>query len=134
MDTVTHIAVGLSVGSVTGNYIGCAVASVLPDLSLVGTRKEKPDILYKTLHSVLPVIFLLLFHSSDTAVAYLLHIVVDSICHGTDFSPRVLFPMSDRPLFKGIEEWEFFNRSWVVGMALSTAIIGVNICIGKLLQ
>lgn len=125
MDILTHAIVGAAVGIKFESLLPCVIASVAPDIILGIKRKLTPSIPYKFLHSIFPVCALYLFGFKAEAIAWATHIVLDIPTHGRLWSPNLLYPFYRRG-FSCFDEWEFFNASWLKGLALS---IGVVICL-----
>lgn len=121
MDALVHGCVGLMLGIKCGDIAGCILFSVISDISFSMGRKEKPDRCYKVLHSIWPIAILYPFYPYY-AEAMALHIIVDIVCHGNDFAPRLFYPLNYH--FWSIGEWEYFNKAWTTGLILSLVIIG----------
>lgn len=141
MDIFTHALVGAVTGGALGHPLLGAVVAVLPDLPLwVQRRPASPPAAYLALHSGLAAVLLAVacalctyggFISVTFAVTvvacWLSHIVLDVPTHGNEWQPRLLWPNKKYLLFPDtIEEWEFFNLTWLIGLKLAVAwIVGV---------
>lgn len=125
MDILTHAIVGSAVGYSFGSPIACAVVACVPDIVLGIKRKHEPTRLYKLFHSVFPALILWSIGFEAEAISWGSHILLDIPTHGEVWSPNLLYPFYRRG-FSCFEEWEFFNKSWLKGLAFS---IGVVICL-----
>lgn len=132
MDIVTHVLVGAVSGAVCGLPVpvGGLIAAA-PDLPLIGKRRQTPPKLYRFTHSLWFTAIVIPFYLYDTSwgngalLALLSHYVIDLPTHGKLWAPRLLWP-SDQILICW-REWEFFNTSWFVGLAVS--IIWCALCL-----
>lgn len=124
MDVFSHAVAGAAVGAAFGRPVLGAVCGVLPDLALA-TRKRLtlPPTAYNATHSALFVagVGLLGALALGTVVpllAVLSHILLDLPTHGRQWAPPLLYPFSERRYSMGTE-WEWFNRSWWLGLGLT---------------
>ena len=129
MDIASHALAGASVGNYFGNSLAGAVIAIIPDIVLGIKRKEFPNKLYNLTHSLLGIFFISLFlylvlntfsvfDSNGFLAIYLCllsHIVLDLGTHGGDWAPPLFYPVVSKR-FMPQQEWEFFNKSWFVGL------------------
>lgn len=134
MDIVTHAIVGAITGANWGRPILGAAVAIAPDFVLGLKRHALPPLSYSMTHSPL-LMSLALFVATGALThdprltacviaCYLSHIALDLQTHGDDWAPRLFFPFSIHRTSLG-GDWEFFNRSWWLG--LSTAVLWSSI-------
>ena len=122
MDIISHVIAGAATGAAFGHPVLGAIIAVIPDLPIMGPRVEEPPKLYMISHSL---IFLLsaslffAFFGIGWLVFFCLasHLVLDLPTHGYQWSPRLMYP-SRYPIY-WLEEWEFFNSSWLLGLLIT---------------
>lgn len=133
MDIITHALAGAATGAAFGRPLLGAVVAVVPDSALwLRPRQARPPAAYRAAHGLLAPclagsVAMMLFGPAISALvffAWLSHIVLDIPTHGADWSPRLFWP-DERPVFTKFQEWEWFNRSWWLGLAL-TAIWSIT--------
>lgn len=133
MDIITHALAGAATGAAFGRPLLGAVVAVVPDSALwLRPRQPRPPAAYRAAHGLLAPCLagsaaMMLFGPAISALvffAWLSHIVLDIPTHGADWSPRLFWP-DERPVFTKFQEWEWFNRSWWLGLAL-TAIWSIT--------
>lgn len=121
MDIIGHALAGAATGVYFGKPITGAVIAILPDAVLIGKRKFEPTEPYLFTHSWA---YLVMATALIGAVLgeYLLvlfctlsHYALDIVTHSYKWQMRFFYPMPFR--FKGVEEWRFFNNSWLYGAA-----------------
>ena len=125
MDIISHAVAGAAVGTAFGHPIMGALFGVLPDLVLGVDRHINPPTAYNATHSATFVAGVGLLAgvglwSVVPALALLSHILLDLPTHGKRWAPPLLYPFSERRYSMGTE-WEWFNRSWWQGLALTLA-------------
>lgn len=140
MDIITHAVTGAFTGMVFNRPLAGAIIAVTPDIVLGIRRRALPNFLYNVTHSAGFVLLLatgvwLVYADGSLALlvaaALASHIVLDMHTHGKDWAPPLLFPLTDyRDSFGN--DWEWFNRSWWLG--LITATLWSSICIALLLS
>ncbi len=129
MDIITHAVVGAAIGAKFGHPVVGAIAGVIPDLCLGASRKPLPTNLYNATHSLAVLLLALPFTVFGASVALTVffalasHLLLDLPTHGRYWAPTLLWPSTKRFHLWFAREWEFFNRSWWVGLALAIAII-----------
>jgi len=117
MDIFTHFAVGFATGTVIDKPITCGVIAILPDVFLFSFKRLKnPTILYKISHTVWIPLFICIFNPIY-ALAYLSHIVLDVFTHGGKWKTEPFLPIKLN--FGNFHEWEFFNKSYLIGLIIS---------------
>lgn len=135
MDILTHAIVGAVTGSAFGQPVAGAIAAVAADLPIARLQRlHTPPALYRFTHSGLALLVLGVFctfakePSAGAAVffGYLSHIVLDLPTHAREWQPRLLWPRSS-VWFPNAVEWEWFNKSWFLGLGI--AIIWSAVCI-----
>ena len=122
MDIFSHALAGAATGFAFNNPILGAVIAVTPDIPIFGPRKENPPLLYKFTHSILFLIIGVIvgsFYNVGALVFYCLfsHLLLDIPTHGPVWAPRLLWPYGG--IMVAAKEWEFFNRTWYYGLALT---------------
>lgn len=140
MDIITHAITGAATGALFGRPIVGAAAAVWPDLVLGFRRKYAPTEYYDIAHAVIPMSCLMygpiVSFTLDwklgvcMMVCYWTHIILDVLTHGDDWAPKLFAPFSQKRCSFG-DDWEWFNRSWWVG--LTVAIIWTAICLAIVL-
>jgi hypothetical protein len=124
MDVFSHAIAGASVGSVFGNPWLGAFISITPDLVLGPYRKSAPPQLYNMTHSVLMTSAVglsiwIVFATPVVLLALYSHLILDIPTHGKEWAPTLFYPLSEKRYGCG-EEWEWFNKSWFIGLAITT--------------
>lgn len=123
MDIFTHAIIGAATGAQYNEPVLGAVIAIIPDLPLIGKRRQEPTELYKYCHSFLGLltISLLLYAIIDNfelCLACLVsHIVLDLPTHSAKWNPRLFYPNNCH--LQNFKEWEFFNNSWFLGLGVS---------------
>jgi len=122
MDILSHAIAGACTGAAFGRPgLGAAIA-VLPDIPLVGKRRDKPPVIYVVLHS-LPFVVVASLVGSLWGFGVLCffcllsHIILDLPTHGKRWAPTLLWPWKRKLIYW--EEWEFFNKPWMWGLLLT---------------
>lgn len=125
MDIFSHAVAGVCTGQIFGYPVLGGIAAIVPDVVLGLKRAIRPTVLYRFTHSLLGVFYFtaLASFTSDAAMftvlfAMLSHIVLDIPTHARLWAPRLLFPVTDEPVYVA-EEWEWFNSSWCKGLGLT---------------
>jgi membrane-bound metal-dependent hydrolase YbcI (DUF457 family) len=125
MDIVSHAIAGAAVGAAFGQPLLGAAFGVLPDAVLGLQRRLTPPAAYNATHS-------LAFAVGPGAAAWAVlgtpvpllalcsHLLLDVPTHGSRWAPTLFYPISERRFSLG-SEWEWFNRSWRRGLALTLA-------------
>jgi len=126
VDALTHIAFAAAVNPSPLTILG----AVLPDVPAV-RRLKRPSVAYRITHSYWPVLMLAPFYP-DLSLGWATHIALDIPTHGETFAPRLLYPLSDWHI-PGVGEWEFFNRTYWLGIAVTILAWIVRLLIGFLL-
>lgn len=128
MDIVTHAVVGAVTGQAFGYPITGAIIGILPDFPIaisVIRRYETPPWSYDFTHSLL---YLLLMSGAlwlltgmflFPALCLASHLFLDLCTHSDEWSPPLLFPVPRTVVNFSVyhKEWEFFNKSWWIGLA-----------------
>jgi hypothetical protein len=126
MDVLSHAVAGACTGALWGRPLLGAMVAAAPDAVLGVRRKRLPTRLYNATHG-LPFIALcsavaMLAGGVQTAclvaLCLLSHIVLDLPTHGPQWAPPLLYPFNSIRYCFGTE-WEFFNKSWRLGLALT---------------
>jgi len=119
MDIFIHGLVGTAIGYKFEQPVTGLLFGILPDFVLGIRRKPHPNTLYRITHSFL---FALLFILFPVAFLSLLsHIFIDIFTHCEEWSPRIVYPHDFH--VKIFSEWEYFNKSYILGLFLSLIII-----------
>ena len=123
MDLLSHAVAGASVGLAFGNPWLGAVIGIAPDFVLGPKRRTLPTTLYNATHSLLSVTAIglyiwVVFDSVIPLLALLSHLLLDIPTHGKEWAPTLLYPLSEKRYSYG-EEWEWFNRSWIIGLCMT---------------
>jgi membrane-bound metal-dependent hydrolase YbcI (DUF457 family) len=124
MDVISHIIFATSMQEPT---LGVVIGAVLPDVFAL-KRTTTPNVFYKFTHS-LSFPFILFFINFDIFIGVCSHIALDAITHGEKFSPQFFYPFSSLRI-KGIMEWEFFNKTYFIGLLIIVISWCVRISIG----
>lgn len=126
MDILNHAIAGASTGFYFNRPVEGAFLAILPDLVLGLKRKSTPNAAYRAMHSgliigalgfVLAVLFgwpVALFVVATLSS----HLVLDIPTHGVLWGTRLLYPIFNKG-FTCFTEWEFFNRSWWIGLVIN---------------
>lgn len=130
MDIVSHAIAGAAAGVPFGRPLLGAFFGVLPDIVIIGKRRELPSKAYDFMHSIFGVGLFGLAGTYATGsiaplVAILSHLLLDLPTHGDKWAPPLLFPF-DSMRFSCGEEWEFGNLSWWQGVLFT--LLWVVIC------
>lgn len=131
MDIVSHAVAGAFTGLLFGEPVLGATVAVIPDLVLVGKRRELPPAFYDVTHSLLFMVVCLVgsafIMGPNTGLvvgwALLSHLFLDIPTHGDKWAPPLLYPFSKERSGCGTE-WEFFNGTWWFGLALTATWSG----------
>lgn len=128
MDLLTHAVVGAAAGATVGQPFAGLVAGVAPDIVLGIRRRASPNTAYKLTHSLTVCVLLalpmgLLFGAWGVLLGWFSHIFLDTFTHGDQWAPRPIYPLSDFHFKLGVEEWEFFNTTWFLGLFASAIMV-----------
>jgi hypothetical protein len=123
MDIVSHALAGAATGAAFGRPILGAFFGVLPDVVIGIKRRKLPSTAYDATHSLVGIITIGAIGTAVTGsalpiFALLSHLILDMPTHGDKWAPPLLFPF-DSMRFSCGEEWEWFNRSWCLGLLLT---------------
>jgi hypothetical protein len=123
MDIVNHAVAGAAVGAAYGRPIVGAFFGVLPDLVVGVKRLTVPSEAYNLTHSLFFTIAFGLMgsHLEGTwmpLLALLSHLLLDLPTHGPIWAPPLLYPWTEKRFSFG-EEWEWFSRSWWIGLSIT---------------
>ena len=129
MDAVAHLVAGLiaSPAHDPATISLTVFGSLIPDITLLSGRKEHPDSLYRTLHSLVPcaVIGILCL---PLALGLLSHVLVDVFTHSPRWAPRLFYPFNDFHLTY-FSEWEFFSEAWMACWIVLLLILCLKVCL-----
>lgn len=122
MDIISHALAGAATGTAFGRPFTGALLAVIPDLPIMGPRRQEPPLLYEVCHSLWFVVLASCIGAlSGNGLLVLCcigsHLVLDIPTHGPKWAPKLLWP--NRVIYYTCEEWEFFNRSWFVGASIT---------------
>jgi hypothetical protein len=121
MDFVSHMLFGYAVDPSIESVVG----SILPDVMLIGKRKADPPESYRWTHSILAVVLAsLLDHRLALGISS--HIILDSVSHGSKWSPRFFYPFSDLHL-KSFKEWEFWTVQYFTILTIVICLFVIRI-------
>lgn len=121
MDIVSHI---IFANALTGPNIYSTIGAVIPDLTMI-KRKPYPDKYYLLMHS--PIMSIVLFIINPyLGIGHFSHIFLDFFTHGKDFAPRLFYPFSDYRITI-FQEWEFFNKSFWIGLFIVLIAVAIRI-------
>lgn len=127
MDVISHALAGAATGAAFGRPLLGAAVAVVPDSALwLRPRLARPPALYRAAHGglaplLISALCLPLFGPTVALVvmwAWISHIVLDIPTHGPIWSPRLFWP-DERAVFTKFKEWEWFNRSWWLGLSVT---------------
>lgn len=134
MDVVNHTIAGAATGALFGHPILGAIAGALPDVMLIGPRRQTPPVSYDLAHSPLMLwaagLVSVLLGSWAVIAAVASHLFLDLFTHGREWGPLLAYPLSDHRYSLG-DEWEWFSSSWWRGfwitLAWSIVCLGVSL-------
>lgn len=124
MDLISHAVAGAATGAAFGRPVLGACVAVTPDLVLGIKRRAVPNTAYDITHcpafacSIGLAIFAItnsIGIAACVTACLVSHIALDLQTHCSRWAPKLLFPFAQHRHSCG-DEWEWFNRSWWIGL------------------